>query len=381
MHLKIIAALLCLLLPRLASADQVDGTAPSPTDDVGQTAIAGATDDARLYEQACGACHGSDGRGRTVEEVGFELELPDFTDCEFTSREPDPDWYAVIHEGGPVRAFDRMMPAFGDTLTDDDIYAILRHVRTFCTNKDWPRGEFNVPKPLFTEKAFPEDETVFNLKLDTDESKAVIIETLYEKRFGPRGMIEVKVPFGRRESPRDGDAKFGFEDLALGYKYALYHNLERGSAFSIGGEVVLPTGEEEDGFGSGSTILEPYAAFVQLLAGDAFFQAQAQVEIAASGPAQDKTVVRAAIGRTFTEGEFGRAWSPMFEVLASRELVSGSDVTLDVVPQLQVSLNTRQHILLNVGVRVPVANKLDRKPQIVMYLLWDWFDGGFLDGW
>ena len=71
----------------------------------------------------------------------------------------------------------------------------------------------------------------------------------------------------------------------------------------------------------------------------------------------------------------------MFEVLASRELVSGSDVTLDVVPQLQVALNTRQHILLNVGVRVPVANKLDRKPQIVMYLLWDWFDGGFLDGW
>ena len=372
MHLKIVAALLCLYLARLAFAVPINGASPTASDP---------TNGAALYEQACGACHGSDGRGRTVEEVGFELELPDFTDCEFTSREPDPDWYAVIHEGGPVRAFDRMMPAFGDTLTDDDIYAILRHVRTFCTNKDWPRGEFNVPKPLFTEKAFPEDETVFNLKLDTDESKAVIIETLYEKRFGPRGMIEVKVPFGRRESPRDGDAKFGFEDLALGYKYALYHNLVRGNAFSLGGEVVLPTGEKEDGFGKGSTILEPHVAFVQLLPGDAFFQAQTQVEIAASGPAQDKTVVRAAIGRTFTEGEFGRAWSPMFEVLASRELVSGSDVTLDVVPQLQVALNTRQHILLNVGVRVPVANKLDRKPQIVMYLLWDWFDGGFLDGW
>ncbi len=372
MHLKIVAALLCLYLARLAFAVPINGASPTASDP---------TNGAALYEQACGACHGSDGRGRTVEEVGFELELPDFTDCEFTSREPDPDWHAVIHEGGPVRAFDRMMPAFGDTLTDDDIYAILRHVRTFCTNKDWPRGEFNVPKPLFTEKAFPEDETVFNLKLDTDESKAVIIETLYEKRFGPRGMIEVKVPFGRRESPRDGDAKFGFEDLALGYKYALYHNLVRGNAFSLGGEVVLPTGEKEDGFGKGSTILEPHVAFVQLLPGDAFFQAQTQVEIAASGPAQDKTVVRAAIGRTFTEGEFGRAWSPMFEVLASRELVSGSDVTLDVVPQLQVSLNTRQHILLNVGVRVPVANKLDRKPQIVMYLLWDWFDGGFLDGW
>ena len=41
---------------------------------------------------------------------------------------------------------------------------------------------------------------------------------------------------------------------------------------------------------------------------------------------------------------------------------------------MQISLNTRQHILLNVGVRIPVSNKLNRKPQIAMYLLWDWFD-------
>ena len=382
---KSVIALLCLILAHLAYADPTDGVAPTaftaPTDDGAATAFAAPTDGARLYEQACAACHGSDGRGRTVEDRGFELELPDFTDCEFTSREPDPDWHAVIHEGGPVRAFDRMMPAFGDTLTNEDIYAILRHVRTFCTNKNWPRGEFNVPKPLFTEKAFPEDETLFNLRMDTDDSKALIIETVYEKRFGPRGMTEFKVPLGRRESPRDGGAKFGFGDLALGYKYALYHSLERGNAFSIGGEVVLPTGEEEDGFGAGSTKLEPYAAFVQLLPGDAFIQAQALGEFAVSGPAEDEVAVRVVIGRTLTEGEFGRAWSPMVELLASRELDTGSDVTLDVVPQLQVSLNTRQHILLNVGVRIPVTNKLDRKSQIVIYLLWDWFDGGFLDGW
>ena len=337
--------------------------------------------DAGLYEQACAACHGSDGRGRPVEERGFELELPDFTDCEFASREPDPDWHAVIHEGGPARAFDRMMPAFGDALTDEEIYAILRHIRTFCVNKDWPRGEFNVPKPLFTEKAFPEDETVFNLRLDTDDSKAVIFETLYEKRFGPRGMAEVKVPVGRRESPQDGDTNFGVGDVALGYKYALYHDLERGNAFSVGGEVILPTGREEDGFGSGSAILEPYAAYVQLLPGDAFLQAQALGEFALGGPAEDEVALRAVLGKTFTEGEFGRAWSPMVELLASRELGSGSGTTLDLVPQLQIALNTRQHILLNVGVRIPVGNKQDREPQIAMYLLWDWFDGGFRDGW
>ena len=143
----------------------------------------------------------------------------------------------------------------------------------------------------------------------------------------------------------------------------------------------MPTGKEEDGFGSGSTILEPYAAFVQLMPGDAFLQTQVLAELAVSGPVEDEVALRALLGRTFTEGEFGRAWSPMIELLASRELVTGADVTLDVVPQIQVALNTRQHILFNVGVRVPAANRQDRKPQIVMYLLWDWFDGGFLDGW
>ena len=359
--LVVLFSLYGLFVERSTFADQIDG--------------------AKLYEQACAACHGSDGRGSPLEERGFALELPDFTDCEFASREPDPDWHAVIHEGGPVRAFDQMMPAFGDALTDEEIYAILGHVRTFCTNKNWPRGEFNVPKPLFTEKAFPEDETVFNLTLDTDDSKAVIIEPVYEKRFGPRGMIEVKVPFGRRGTERDDGTNLGFGDLALGYKYALYHDLGRGHAFSIGGEVILPSGDEENGFGTGSTKLEPYLAIVQLMPGDAFFQAQALGEFAVSGSAEDEVAIRALIGRTFTEGEFGRAWSPMVEVLAWRGLDSGSGVAMDFVPQLQVSLNTRQHILLNVGVRVPVARKLSRKPQIVMYLLWDWFDGGFRDGW
>lgn len=369
-HFKCFATLLCLsglFLARTAFADQVDGSRP--------------LDGAKLYEQACAACHGSDGRGRPLEERGFALELPDFTDCEFASREPDPDWHAVIHEGGPVRAFDRMMPAFGDVLTDEEIYAILGHVRTFCTNKDWPRGEFNVPKALFTEKAFPEDETVFNLRVDTDESKAVIIEPLYEKRFGPRGMVEVKVPFGRRQTQGDGNAKIGFGDLTVGYRYALYHNLDRGNAFSIGGEIVLPTGDEDDGFGTGSVKLEPHVSYVQLLPGDAFFQSQVQVDFAVTGPAPDKGTVRTAIGRTFTEGEFGRAWSPMVELLASRVSVSGADVSLDLVPQMQVALNTRQHVLFNVGVRLPVANRQGRKSQIVMYLLWDWFDGGFRDGW
>ena len=48
----------------------------------------------------------------------------------------------------------------------------------------------------------------------------------------------------------------------------------------------------------------------------------------------------------------------------------------DVVPQMQVSLSKLQHVLLSVGVRVPLNEREDRKPQLLTYLLWDWFDGG-----
>lgn len=68
---------------------------------------------ADIYELACATCHGSDGRGSPRSVVGFDLDLPDFTDCTFATPEPLGDWFAVIHEGGPVRGLDRHMPAFG----------------------------------------------------------------------------------------------------------------------------------------------------------------------------------------------------------------------------------------------------------------------------
>ena len=66
MNAKSYSALLCFFLAGFVSADPLE--------------------DAALYDQACAACHGADGRGRPVEDRGFELELPDFTDCEFASR-------------------------------------------------------------------------------------------------------------------------------------------------------------------------------------------------------------------------------------------------------------------------------------------------------
>ncbi len=334
--------------------------------------------DAHLYQRSCASCHGADGRGRTQEELGFETPVPDFSDCRFASREPDPDWHAVIHEGGPVRAFDRMMPAFGDALTDDEIEEILAHVRTFCDDPRWPRGEFNLPRPLFTEKAFPEDEMVFTASGDGETAE---LEILYEKRFGPVGMVELLVPLVSVD-PATGGSASGVGDIAIGYKHTIYSNLDSGNIFSLGAEVILPTGDEEEGLGKGTTVLEPFLAYGRLLPAGSFFQLHAFAEFPTESDFDDEVGLRLMLGRTWTGGgAFGRAWSPMLEALSVRDLTSGAKTKVDLVPQLQVALNQRQHILLNVGVRLPVSETVGRDTQYVAYLLWDWFDGGFFDGW
>jgi hypothetical protein len=48
---------------------------------------------------------------------------------------------------------------------------------------------------------------------------------------------------------------------------------------------------------------------------------------------------------------------------------------------MQVTLNKRQHLMINAGVRVPLNDRTGRTTQVIAYFLWDWFDGGLRDGW
>jgi hypothetical protein len=170
--------------------------------------------------------------------------------------------------------------------------------------------------------------------------------------------------------------------LSLAFKHALRHDLNRGFILSVGGELVLPTGDETRGFGKGTTVLEPYVLYAKLLPHDSFFQFQGTLEFPIESGFEEELVLRSAFGRTWTTGgPFGRAWTPMIEVLGSREFASGADVNWDLVPQFQVTLNTRQHIMANVGFKVPASNSSARDTELVFYLLWDWFDGGLLEGW
>jgi hypothetical protein len=336
--------------------------------------------DAELYGAACASCHGTDGRGLDRALVAFEEPLPDFTDCDFAAREPDSDWIAIAHDGGPARGFSVMMPAFGAALTVDQVRRIVAHIRTLCTEPAWPRGELNFPRALLAEKAFPEDEWVIESDADLGDQGEVSGQFVWEQRFGPRSQFEVVIPYGWVELGGAGWTS-GFGDLVLGVKHAAYHDASVGRIFAVGAEVVLPTGDEAKGLGADGTKTEGFLSFGQALPSDAFVQAQAGAEIPLYSGAEKEGFGRLVVGRTFSSGRWGRSWTPMVELQAKRELEGGMPTAIDLVPQIQVSLNTRQHVLASVGVLVPTTETSGRSPRLLMYLLLDWFDGGFFEGW
>jgi hypothetical protein len=336
---------------------------------------------AELYGAACAACHAADGRGTSPTLLAFDTAVPDFTDCAFSTVEPDADWMAVSHDGGPARGFDRRMPAFGDALTGAELQRVLDHIRGFCASRAWPRGELNMPRPLVTEKAFPENEAVLTTTVNATGNSEIGNEFLYERRLGARTQYEVVVPLLAQEDDTGGWHR-GLGDVAVAVKHVLAHNLARGYILSAAGELILPTGKESVGLGSGTTIFEPFVAFGQLLPADGFVQAQAGLELPFdTGLAGREAFWRVSVGKTFTEGRFGRSWSPMVEWLGARELEDQAPVHWDVVPQMQITLNRRQHLMINVGVRIPVNQRAGRSTQVITYFLWDWFDGGLRDGW
>jgi mono/diheme cytochrome c family protein len=347
----------------------------------------------QLYEAACANCHGLDGAGTDQNLVAFEEVVPDFSDCSFASREPLGDWVWVTLEGGPVRAFSEMMPAFGDALTEEEATRIIEHIRTFCGNDAWPRGGLNLPRPMFTEKAYPEDEAVWTTGVPLEGEGAVMNEIVFEKRFWARHQLEIVVPFGWQERTAEaGDGipdgqpgsewNGGIGDVALGWKTAVWHNFESGSILSLTGEFIFPTGSESKGFGKGTTVFEPFLSFGQLLPANGFFHFQGGFELPFdTDKAENEAFWRGVFGASLAQGGFGRTWSPMLEILGSRALESGATTHWDLVPQFQVTLNTRQHVMLNVAVRFPINDTAQRQTRLLVYLLWDWFDGGLFDGW
>lgn len=357
-------------MPAMAQGERLPGRAgPLPAERTAEN----------VYRAACATCHGPDGAGSPKDVVGFDAPLPDFSDCAFSTAEPDPDWYAVVHEGGPIRALDRHMPAFGDALSPEDILLAVSHVRTFCKESAWPRGDLNLPRAFFTEKAFPENEAVWVTTVTGRGERAVRNELVYERRLGARNQIELVAPIDFQQGDA-GQWRHGLGDIAVAFKRTVYASMRTGSVVAAGMEVILPTGKEQLGLGNGYTVFEPFAMWGQLLPRNSYFQVHGGVELPSDTAGAREGYLRTAVGTTFAQDRgFGRAWSPQIEILWARP--EGGASEWDVVPQVQVTLSKLQHVMVAAGVRIPLSQREERHTQAMVYLLWDWFDGGFFEMW
>ncbi len=337
-----------------------------------------------IYKGGCIACHGSEGKGALQSTTVFTRPdtFPDFTQCDQTTPEANSAWKAVIERGGRYRGFSQIMPAFGELLTNEQIDDVIAYMRAFCRNTHhFPPGELNLPRALVTEKAFPEDEFVMSTAANATGVPRYTTDLIHEQTFGGRNQIEVDVPINYADQNHSYTSGFG--DITLGLKREIFSSLRTGSILSLQGGVLLPTGERSRGFGSGTTTFEPFAAFDQLFKENTFFQFQAGAELPVSTTSTPRSLFwRAAAGQAVAPNHaLGRLFSPMVEFLATRDFQHGASTDWDVLPQMQVTVSQRQHIRADVGVRAPFTNTSNRTPQVVFYLLWDWADGKFWQGW
>jgi hypothetical protein len=290
-------------------------------------------------------------------------------------------WKTVITRGGPNRGFSQIMPSFGEALTSKQIDQVVGYLRGFCRNRHWPRGELNLPRAIVTEKAFPEDEVVVSTAVNATGAPGVGSHIIHEQRFGMNNQIEVDVPITFEDQNHTWYGGVG--DTTFGVKRVMFSSLPAGSIFSLQGSVIVPTGNKERGFGTGTTTFETFASFDQLFRSNTFIQTQFGADLPRHTQISPQSIFfNTAVGQSLAADHgMGRLWSPMVEFLADRDLVDNAKMNWDLLPQMQVTISKRQHIRADLGVRIPVNNTTGRPVQLMFYVLWDWQDGRLNEGW
>jgi len=87
-----------------------------------------AADGKAVYEKECVKCHGADGKGDT--KMGKKLGAKDYTSAKVQDALKDADAIKAVKEGFKDKEGKVIMkPAEG--MTDDDIKAVVAHMRTF----------------------------------------------------------------------------------------------------------------------------------------------------------------------------------------------------------------------------------------------------------
>jgi mono/diheme cytochrome c family protein len=92
----------------------------------------GLQDAAALYGRVCAPCHGVRGGGDGYNARFLPARPTAHADSAYMSRRPDDALFDAISAGGYIMKRSNRMPPFGDTLTRDEIWGLVRYLRTLC---------------------------------------------------------------------------------------------------------------------------------------------------------------------------------------------------------------------------------------------------------
>ena len=97
--------------------------------------LASSTDGAALYVAWCAGCHGARGKGDGPNARFLPVPPAVHADAAAMSRRSDDALYDTIAGGGAIMNRSARMPAFGETLSDPQIRALVAYIRTLCRCK------------------------------------------------------------------------------------------------------------------------------------------------------------------------------------------------------------------------------------------------------
>lgn len=83
-----------------------------------------------LYAVNCAACHGETGMGDGAAAAGLDPKPASLADEHMMSELTDGYLYWRISTGGAMEPFNSAMPAWGETLTEDQVWQLVSFVRS-----------------------------------------------------------------------------------------------------------------------------------------------------------------------------------------------------------------------------------------------------------
>jgi hypothetical protein len=344
---RLLVWLVCTLAPAAAFAQQpaVPTTIPE------------------MWTAWCARCHAVDGSGKVAEPT-ITIEPMDFTNCKLNSSEGDPDWERVIALGGPSAGLSSVMPAFGDVLSKAQISEFVAFMRKLCKEPGWPSGNLNMPRPVFAEKAFLEDEFILAPVVShrKGEPAEVALKAVYERRIGKRAQFELVLPI---ESLRPVSSReTGISDAEIGFKFALNPTTSN-HLVTAGFDFVAPTGDESRGLGGGA-VFEPYLSTATAIGAQNYLQTQIKLEFPRTRPKEDMvTVYNIYLGRDLRLEPM--AWTLGLEL-------NGENRDVALTPQVRKGLVKTGALAGAFGVRLPINNRREQGVKWIAYLLWEYLE-------